>query len=127
MTEDGVPQEITSFEAVHRPEPGSGLTAPRRRAAPSTNVAAPGQEPASFVIVFDELHLDPGRGRAGSRGASPHFLDAGVADGDRVALVGTAEGTRWTARMPEGTRGPRCRSLARLQGKRVGETRARTT
>ena len=77
------------------------------------------------MIVFDELHLEPAEAGAGAR-AVADFLATGVADGDRVALVGTAEGTRWTARMPEG-REALLQALDRLPGqagRRDGARRA---
>ena len=123
VSEDGVPQEIASFEAVHRPAPGPSLTAPepaRSEPRSSSNRVVPGREPASFVIVFDELHLAPVEA-ARAREAVAAFLETGVADGDRVAIVGTSEGTRFTARMPQG-RETLVRVLARLSGKQVAES-----
>ena len=58
-----------------------------------------------------------GGARAQGRGRLP---EDGVAERDRVAVVGTAEGTRWTARMPEG-RDSLLQVVARLQGKLQGE------
>src|SRR4029453_11140591 len=60
VTEDGPAQQIASFDAVHRPAGAGSATAPRDELRPSTNLLRPGQEPASFVIVFDGLHLRPG-------------------------------------------------------------------
>jgi VWFA-related protein len=124
VSEDGVRQEVVAFEAVHRPAPlpdapraGAATREPTLRV--TTNRGAPGQEPATFVIVLDELHLEPVEAERGRR-AVAEFLATGTADGDRVALVGTAAGTRWTARMPEG-REALLQALARLQGKRVGD------
>jgi VWFA-related protein len=125
VTEDGVPQEVAAFEAVHRP----ALAAPAAAAPAGPPAAEPrtssNREPASrlgshFVIVFDELHLDPAEA-VRARAAIADFLATGVADGDRVALVGTAEGARWTARMPEGREALRL-ALERLQPRLVGET-----
>ena len=125
VSEDGVRQEIVAFEAVDRRPPlvgapGAAAGATREPALrTSTNRGTPGQEPATFVIVFDELHLDSAEAERGRR-AVADFLGTGTTDGDRVALVGTAAGTRWTARMPEG-REALLQALARLQGKRVGD------
>ena len=123
VAEDGVPQEIVAFEAVHRAAagaPGTARgTAPRGLRA-SSNLVVPGREPASFVIVFDELHLGIAEA-VRARQAVLEFLGSGVAEGDRVALVGTAEGTRWTARMPEGKEALR-RALDRMQPRLVGQT-----
>ena len=122
VSEDGVRQEVVAFEAVHRPAPlpvapAGAAREPVLRA--STNRVIPGQEPATFVIVFDELHLDSAEAERGRR-AVADFLGTGTAAGDVVALVGTSAGTRWTARMPEG-REALLQALARLQGKRVGD------
>ena len=124
VSEDGVRQEVVAFEAVHRPAPFPD--APAAEAATreptlrvTTNRGTPGQEPATFVIVLDELHLGPVEAERGRR-AVADFLATDTADGDRVALVGTAAGTRWTARMPGG-REALLQALARLQGKRVGD------
>jgi VWFA-related protein len=126
VIEDGVAQEIIAFEAVHRPARASASPAPSAGAGPaldlrsSTNVREPGREPASFVIVFDELHLAPAEAARG-RAAVAEFLASGVADGDRVALVGTAQGARWTASIPEG-REALLKALDRLQPRLVGQT-----
>jgi VWFA-related protein len=56
-----------------------------------------------------------------ARVAIRDFLETGVASGDRVALVGTWEGTRWTARMPQG-REALLEVLDRLQGRLVNRT-----
>jgi VWFA-related protein len=122
VSEDGVRQEVVAFEAVHRPAPLPGTpagAAPQPVLRASTNRVIPGQEPATFVIVFDELHLDSTEAERGRR-ALGDFLGTGTAAGDLVALVGTAAGMRWTARMPEG-REALIQALARLQGKRVGD------
>ena len=121
VSEDGVPQEVASFEAVHRPGAGRGATEPKiDELRVSSNRDAPGRETASFVIVFDELHLRPAE-VIRAREAVAGLLDAGVVDGDRVAVVGTASGTRWTARMPEGKE-TLLQVVARFQGKRVNES-----
>ncbi len=127
VTEDGIPQEVTAFEAVTRPPVAQAanptiadkFTIPDLTPRVSSNVDAAGREGRTFVVLFDELHLDlaeAGRGRA----AVAEFLRTGVGDRDRVVLVGTAEGTRWTARIPEG-REALLGVLGRLQGRRVGE------
>jgi VWFA-related protein len=117
VREDGVVQDVTAFEAVDR--------APVAAAAPpslprvTSNVDASAREGRSFVVVFDELHLDPAEAQR-ARKAVAAFLRAGVQGRDRVTLVGTAEGTRWTARMPEGQEALQ-KVLERLQGRRVSE------
>jgi VWFA-related protein len=122
VSEDGVPQEIVAFDAIHRPAPGP--SAPGAPPAPpeprtSTNRELPARAASSYVVVFDELHLAPDEAARG-REAVAEFLKTGVADEDRVAIVGTAEGTRWTARMPEG-RDALLQVAARFQGRLLGD------
>ena len=122
VSEDGVLQEVVAFDAVHRPATPAPFAGPHVAPEPraSSNVREPGREPASFVVVFDELHLDPAEA-ARARKAVAEFLDSAIAPSDSVALVGTREGTRWTARLPAG-REPLLQVLSRLQGRRVGES-----
>lgn len=117
VSEDGVPRNIVAFEAIDRE--AAPVSTPALEPRTSTNHISRGHGAAGFVVVFDGLHLDPAEA-ARARKAVAAFLDAGVADGDHVAVVGTADGTRWTARMPEG-RGALLQVLSRLQGRRVGE------
>ena len=122
------PQEIASFEAVHRPGAAArsadadAAGRPRRAARVSSNR----RRRARAGELRDRLRRAaprPRGGRARARGGG-RLPGRGVADGDRVALVGTAEGTRWTARMPEGREAlARCSRASRRR--RVGETRAR--
>jgi len=122
VSEDGVLQEVVAFDAVHRPATPPPLAGAQLLPEPrvSSNVREPGREPASFVVVFDELHMSPAEA-ARARKAVAAFLDEAVAPGDSVALVGTREGTRWTARLPAG-RESLLQVLSRLQGRRVGES-----
>jgi VWFA-related protein len=122
VSEDGVPQEVVAFDAVHRPAPGPPAAgAPPLPPEPrtSSNRETPGHEAGSFVIVFDELHLDVAEA-VRARKAVVDFLEKGVSERDRVAVVGTAEGTRWTARIPEG-REALVQAVSRYQGKLQGE------
>jgi VWFA-related protein len=126
VSEDGVAQEVVAFEAVHRPAPGAASAGqPASAAPPVAPRSSSNREPVArlgshFVIVFDELHLDPAEA-ARARVAIADFLAHGLSDGDRVALVGTAQGTRWTARLPDGREALR-QALDRLQPGLVGET-----
>lgn len=124
VSEDGVAQEVVAFEAVHRPPAvaaGSGGGRAAAEAVRSSSNQGPAARAGShFVIVFDELHLAPAEA-ARARTAVAGFLASGVADGDRVVLVGTAEGSRWTARIPEG-REALLKALDRLEPGLVGRT-----
>ena len=120
VKEDGVVQEIATFEAVHRPAPAGEAARPGDRLLPeprtSSNQGPVARLGSHFLIVFDELHLDTLEAER-ARMAVARFLDTGLAEGDGVALVGTAEGTRWTARMPEG-RDDLLQALGALRGRR---------
>ena len=125
VLEDGTPQEITAFEAVDRSQevtarPAAAPAAALPRAT-SSNVDAAARGDRSFILVFDELHLDLSEAKTG-REAVAQFLRSGVVDGDRVTLIGTASATWWTARVPEG-RDALLQVAARLQGRRVQEWR----
>jgi VWFA-related protein len=127
LREEGQAQEIVAFDAVHRPAPApaaagaaGGAAAPRVPEPRTSSNAVPAARAGShFVVVFDELHLGPAEA-VRARKAVAEFLATGVGDGDRVALVGTWEGARWTARLPEGRDALR-RALDRLQPRLVGE------
>ena len=123
VAEDGASQEITAFEVVDRsqetiPIPSAPAPAAATRAT-SSNVDAAARGDRSFILVFDELHLDLSEARTG-REAVAQFLSSGVVDGDRVTLIGTAGATWWTARVPEG-REALLQVAARLQGRRIQE------
>ena len=120
LSEDGVPQQIVAFEAVHRPATAEGAPAATAAVRSSSNQGPAARAGSHFVIVFDELHLAPAEA-ARSRTAVASFLEDGLADGDRVVLAGTAEGSRWTARMPEG-REALLKALGRLEAGLVGRT-----
>ncbi len=121
VLEGGVAQEIVAFEAVDRP----GLQAAAKAAAPlgeprtSSNVDAAARAARSFVIVFDERHLDVAEAARG-RKALKQFLEGSTGDGDRVTLAGTQTGATWTARLPEG-RTALLQILDKLQGRRAGD------
>jgi VWFA-related protein len=85
----------------------------------STNVGAVPRAARSFVVVFDERHLDPAEAARGRR-ALGQFLASSVGDGDRVTLTGTQTGATWTARFPEG-RSALLEVLEKLQGRRLGD------
>jgi VWFA-related protein len=114
VTENGVPQALTSFEAVVVPEsPGAG--AAPRRAVVSTNVVPDNRRGRTFAVVFDDIHLSVGQAQR-ARGAVAAFLQEGVAEGDVVTLVATGGGAWWTSRMPEG-RDALVAILKRLDGR----------
>lgn len=120
IKEDGVAQEVQAFEAVNRPPRApTDLVTPLARST-SSNVDAAARLSRSFVVVFDERHLDPAEAQRG-RVALTRFLDTGVGAGDRVTLLGTQAGVAWTARLPEG-REALLQVLNQLHGRRVGDS-----
>lgn len=105
LSEDGVRQEIVSFEAVQRPAP-TGPLGPLEVAPPprvSSNRAAKAGSTRTFLVVFDDLHMGPAEA-ARARGAVAPLLQS-AAEGDRVSLVTTSGTSWWHARMPDGREG----------------------
>ena len=121
VSEDGVRQEIVAFEAVHRPAPPPAPRRPRPAAArepalrASSNRGTPGRGPATFVIVFDELHLDPAEAERARR-AVADFLGTGAADGRPRRARGHARRARAGRRA--------CRRAARRSSRRSPGSRA---
>ncbi len=116
VSEDGVPQALTSFEAVVVPDAPRTERAPVRPAV-STNVVPDNRRGRTFAVVFDDIHLSAVQAQR-ARAAVAAFLQEGVADGDLVTLVATGGGAWWTARMPEG-RDSLVSILKRLEGRYV--------
>jgi VWFA-related protein len=114
VTENGVPQALTSFEAVVVPEVPRAGAAPRR-AVVSSNVVPDNRRGRTFAIVFDDIHLSVGQAQR-ARGAVAAFLEEGVAEGDVVTLVASGGSAWWTSRMPEG-RDALIAILKRLDGR----------
>jgi len=122
VAEDGVPQEVLAFEAVHHPSEGpSGEADAAARPVSvrtASNVGRAGSA-RGFVFAFDELHLDASEAQR-ARAAIASFLGKTLGARDHVTVVGTHAGAQWSARMPEG-RDALLAALERLQGRRVGE------
>jgi VWFA-related protein len=103
LSEDGVPQTLSTFEAIALPDQP---TTPRRTVesrSVSTNVPAETEAPAGrwFGLVLDDLHLELREMRY-AKDAVTTFLETGVREGDRVTLATTSGDVWWTARMPAG-------------------------
>jgi VWFA-related protein len=116
IQEDGVPQQVVSFEAIELPdEPPPPAPAVPPRVSVNTD---PGEQKGrTFAIVFDDTHLTPMRANQ-AKAAVASFLEKGVRDGDRVSLVSTAGGIWWTTRMPQG-RDKLLDLLKRLDGRYI--------
>jgi hypothetical protein len=86
VTEDGVKQEVVSFEAVELPEQPSGAAPPPPKI--TSNVDKEAQQGRTFVIVFDDMHTTPWRANQ-AKAAVVSFLEKGTREGDRVSLIST--------------------------------------
>jgi VWFA-related protein len=115
ILEDGVPQEITTFESVQVPATASAE--PARKPAISDNTVREEQTGRSFVIVFDDVHLTLYQAHRAKQAIS-QFLKTGVREGDRVTLVATGGGAWWSTRMEAG-REDIVSLLKRLEGRLV--------
>ena len=120
VTEDGVPQQIVTFEAVNLPEEPTPLSTALPRISRNTEPAA--QSGRIFVIVFDDLNLSPYRAHD-AKAAVASFLTYGVREGDSVTLVATSGDAWWTARMTSG-RDKLIDIVKRLDGRRIPDTSA---
>ena len=115
ILEDGVRQEVVSFEAVRLPDEPSAEPPPPPRVSTNTGVAT--QRGRVFVIVFDDLNLTAERSNQ-AKAAVASFLATGVREGDYVTLISTGGGAWWTERMEAG-REPLIEIVKRLEGRRV--------
>lgn len=124
IEEDGVPQEVISFEAVEVPSapaaPGESVE-PAEEPPPlpriSTNAQVEVKPGRSFVVILDDMNLTPFRTRD-AKAAIVSFLENGVRDGDYVTLIATSGSAWWTARMVTG-RDQLIDTLKRLEGRRI--------
>jgi VWFA-related protein len=118
VTEDGVPQTVVSFEAVHLPEEPTPPSAALPRISKNTDPSA--QRGRTFVVVLDDMNLTPQRARD-AKAAVASFLTNGVREGDYVTLVATSGDAWWTARMQSG-RDKLIDIVKRLDGRRIPDT-----
>jgi VWFA-related protein len=119
LSENGVPQPITSFESVSvvdAPEEEGPAETPFA----STNVGPEPRRARTFVVLFDDIHLTPTQAHQ-AKGAVAEFLRKGTGAGDRVALIASGGGAWWNARMPEG-REQLMAILKRLDGRYIPDS-----
>jgi VWFA-related protein len=118
IKEDGRPQDIASFEAFNREEPGEE----EKKAVPSvvaTNLPLPRGAGRAFAIIVDDLRMRRDRSEV-ARAAVQAFLETSVSDADELVL-GTTSGTIWwSARIPEG-REDLLAVLSRVEGLEGGQ------
>jgi len=118
VLEDGVRQQLVSFEAVDVPETPATEPAPRPRVA--TNQDPEDDTGRTFVLLFDDTHLTATTARL-AKAAIADFLQNGVREGDRVTLVSSSGDTWWSTRMEAG-REELMGLLKRLDGRNVPDT-----
>ena len=119
ITEDGVPQTITSFETILlSPEPAPEKPAPRPFVATNTDPHV--RTARTFVVVFDDIHLTPFMALR-AKGAVGEFLKNGVREGDRVSVVATGGGAWWNEKMMAG-RDALITLVKRLDGRYIPDT-----
>jgi len=101
VSEDDVPQTITTFDAVVVPDAPKPSAGPAHRAAVSTNVTPAGRRGRTFILFFDDIHLTPTQAYR-AKLAAAEFLKTGVRAGDWVTLVVSSGASWWSATLPEG-------------------------
>lgn len=119
VLENGVPQTITSFEAIQLPAEAAAPPAARRLPF-STNQSPQARQGRTFVLVFDDIHLSVAQAQR-AKAAIVGFLRTGARPGDRVTLIATGGGAWWSVRMPEG-RDTLVAILKRLDGRYVPDS-----
>jgi len=115
IEEDGVPQEIVSFEAVELPD--TPAEEPPPLPVVSRNTDEVGDRGRTFVIVFDDMNMSPFRAHE-AKGAVASFLQGAVREGDYVTLIATSGAAWWTSRMEAG-REQLIDTLKRLDGRKI--------
>jgi VWFA-related protein len=115
VTEDGVPQEVGTFEAIDVSAETAQDESPERRPRVSVNTGVQGMTTRSFVIVFDQVHLTSLSAER-AKTAISDFLRFGPREGDTVTIVGTGGGSWWMTRASEDMEELRD-VLKRLQGR----------
>ncbi len=118
VSEDGVPQQVVSFEAVQVPEAPSETPPPPPRV--SVNTTPEERRGRTFVILFDDMNITPWKANQ-AKAAVGSFLEKGTREGDRVTLISSAGGVWWTARMEAG-RPKLLDMLKRFDGRFIPDT-----
>jgi len=93
VTEDGVPQQIVSFEAVQVADRPSAVPPPPPRVTVNTTPAE--RRGRTFVILFDDMNITPWRANQ-AKAAVASFLENGTrrATGSRSSRARAGSGGR---------------------------------
>jgi VWFA-related protein len=124
VKEDGVAQEVATFEAVDQ-----GTQAPPTSAAgaaassPVASNEAAGPDRTTVIVVFDEQHLSPITTEQVRRRLADVWGRMGPA---RVMLVSTSGGGSWRGRLPEDREALQT-ALVRFKGGRPAEALGKVT
>src|SRR5262245_22402107 len=121
VTEDGVRQEIRTFDTVEvsaGAETEEEIGAPAQAPRVSLHTGVQAMNARSLVLVFDQDHLTP-VGAAKAKVAIGQFMKFGPRDGDTVMIVGTGGGNWWITRAGE-ARAELDTLLKGLQGRYTG-------
>jgi VWFA-related protein len=118
VAEDGVAQQVVSFEAVQVPDAPSETPPPPPIV--SVNTAPEERRGRTFVVLFDDMNITPWRANQ-AKAAVASFLEKGTREGDRVTLISSAGGVWWTARMEAG-RQKLLDMLKRFDGRYIPDT-----
>src|SRR5262245_53497610 len=120
VLEDGVPQAITTFEAVVLAKPGGG-GATAAAGEPATTTGGPASPPSApkrtLAVVFDDVSLTLRQGER-VKTAIADLLRSHTTAGDEVWLVSPTVGMGRVATLPEGAEGLYA-VLKSLSGRRV--------
>jgi VWFA-related protein len=101
VTEDGLPQEIATFEEVEdKAAPLAQPAAPDESAAIVTN-NSPSRPGRAYAVLLDDVWIPP-LDVPSVRDALTAFLTRSVRVGDQVRLANTSGDLRWSAGIPEG-------------------------
>jgi VWFA-related protein len=118
VLEDGVPQAISTFEAVVLPDQPSVTPPPPPRV--TLNTTPEERRGRTFVVLFDDMNVTPFRANQ-AKAAVASFLEKGTREGDRVTLISTAGGVWWSARMESG-RAKLVDMVKRFDGRYIPDT-----
>lgn len=117
LKEDGVRQDIASFEAIRLPDQPAAEPPPPPPVSSNIRKEEGAYTGRTFAIVFDDIHLTPFQALR-AKAAVAEFLKSGLREGDRVLLVATGGGAWWSSRMMEG-RDELIALLKRLDGRLI--------